>query len=125
MGLNNKLVVVEFRFYSEGNKNNYPQDPKVWLKALQDDVAEDEKNLLSNYNGAKKIGIQGLPGTIFYLDDSTPDGIMIDHTGIYELDLRDTTVTIHSLYFDGESLAIISQTDNASLIVDALCYKKD
>jgi hypothetical protein len=124
MSLNNQLVIVEFRFYADGNKNNYPQDPGIWTYALRDDITDDKKNLLSNYDGAKKIGIQGLPGTIFYLDDSTPNGIMIDHTGIYELDLRDTTVTIHSLYFDGKSLATISQTDNASLIVDALCYNK-
>jgi hypothetical protein len=125
MGLNNQLVIAEFRFYSEGNKNNYPPDSEIWLNALKEDIGEDKKNLLSNYNGAKKIGIQGLPGTVFYLDDSTPEGIMIDHTGIYELDLRDTTVTINSLYFDGESLATISKVGNASLIVDALCYKKD
>ena len=117
MSLNNKLVVAEFRFYSEGNKNNYPQNAEVWLNALRDDVATDAKNLLSDYDGAKKIGIQGLPGTIFYLDDSTPDGIMIDHTGIYELDV-DGLSNITDIQFDDKSLQMINGNANAYIIID-------
>ena len=50
---------------------------------------------------------------------------MLDHTGIYELDLTDTTTSIKTLYFDWESLSTINRVNNTPLIVDILCYEKD
>lgn len=44
--------------------------------------------------------------------------LMIDHTGIYELDLRDVAVQITNLHFAPESLTLIDSLDNASIIVD-------
>ena len=71
-----------------------------------------------------KVGIQGLPGTKFSFigDGASASWIMIDHTGVYEIDLTGTSTTISTIAFDPISLANIMQTNNATLIVDIL-YK--
>lgn len=120
-----KPEVKQFRYYGVGNDNNFPSDETLWISGIIDTTSTEQRNLLANCGSAIKIGIQGLPGTIFYLNNNTPRGIMIDHTGVYELDLRNTTTTIDTLYFDPTSLQNISTIDNASLIVDILCYPKE
>ena len=109
-------VVHQFRYYGvmKGN-DNVPQYPEIWAKTENND-------LLTGYGPAVKIGIQTLPGVKFYIsDNATSKGIIIDHTGVFELDLRNTTTTIGNLYFDPSSLARIDEVQNASIIVDVLC----
>lgn len=114
--------VYQLRYYNTGNSNNYPKDDEEnsWWGQTSDTTAA--KNLLTNFGSAVKIGIQTLPGVKFYLNDiTTAMPIIIDHTGVYELDLRNTTTSISHLYFDLESLKRINEMDNASIIVDILC----
>lgn len=66
-----------------------------------------------------QIGIQSLPGTKFYLNESQ-DPVMIGATGIYELDLHEKS-TISGLRFDPESVKTIEEALNIGtgyLIVD-------
>lgn len=65
----------------------------------------------------EQLGIQTLPGTKFYLNQSE-EPIIIGGTGIYELDLRNTTAILSSLRFDAESMDIIDKVDNGYLIID-------
>ena len=116
-----KPLVTQLRYYGIGNEKNIPlgEADGYWINGINTETKK-MKNLLQDLGSAIKIGIQTLPGTIFYLSDT--NRIIIDHTGIYELDLTDTTTTINTLFFDPKSLAMISQIDNASLIVDILYY---
>lgn len=109
-------IVYQFRYYGVmDDSNNFPQYPATWAKT-------DSFDLLSGRGSAVKLGIQTLPGVKFYISDNAVSrGIIIDHTGVFELDLRETTTTIGSLYFDPASLARIDEVDNASIIVDVLC----
>lgn len=125
MASNNKPIIKQFRYFGVGHSNNVPEDEVLWIGGVVNTTTSEKKNLLSNYGSAIKVGIQGLPGTIFYLNNSTPRGIVIDHTGVYELDLRNTTTTIDTLYFDPTSLQNISKIDNASLIIDILYYPRE
>lgn len=111
-------IVTQMRYYGIGNSENFPSTEGYWYNG---ENLSEIKNLLSDYGPAIKIGIQTLPGTVFHLNDSS-DKIILDHTGIYELDLRDTTTTINTLFFEPLSLLAISSIDNASLIVDILYY---
>lgn len=65
----------------------------------------------------EQLGIQTLPGTKFYLNQSL-DPIIIGSTGIYELDLRNTTAILSSLRFDAKSMEKIKDLDNGFLIID-------
>lgn len=63
-----------------------------------------------------QLGIQALPGTKFYLNDSiTP--IVIGSTGIYELNV-DGYAEINSLTFERQSIQNINDNESAYLIVD-------
>ena len=112
-------LVYQLRYYGPGNPKNFPSEDDNWYGASSD--LEQNKNILSNFGSVIKLGIQTLPGVIFYLNGNFSSGIIIDHTGVYELDLRNTTTAISSLTFSVESLKRIREMDNASIIVDILC----
>ena len=119
-------IIYQFRFYGTDNENNVPNDENFWLGQAGDINSSKTKDLLSNYGAAVKIGIQTLPGVRFHISNSNfSNGIIIDHTGVYELDLRNTTTSISNLFFDIDSLNRINEIDNASLIVDILYNPKD
>lgn len=118
------LTIQQFRFYGISDNRNFPEDDAVWIYGDQND-GQERKHLLSDYGAVLKIGIQGLPGTIFHLNNNLNDRIMLDHTGIYELDLTNTTTSIKTLYFESQSLITINRVNNTPLIVDILCYEKD
>lgn len=119
------LMIKQFRFYGFGNEKNEPSIEREWFYGAPTTGTEERKHLLTDYGAVLKLGIQGLPGTTFHLNDNIGDSIMLDHTGIYELDLTDTTTAIRTLYFDWESLSTINRVNNTPLIVDILCYEKD
>ena len=65
-----------------------------------------------------QLGIQALPGTKFYINNSV-DPIIIGSTGIYELSLTNNT-QISALSFSPTSIAEINDNDNAYLLVDII-----
>ena len=67
-----------------------------------------------------QLGIQALPGTKFYLNNSA-DPIIIGSTGIYELNV-DGQAYINSISFDSGSINMINSGDilNAYLLVDII-----
>lgn len=76
-----------------------------------------DETSFSYFAPIEQLGIQSLPGTKFYLNQSL-DPIIIGGTGIYELDLRNTTAILSSLRFDKESMETIQNLDNGFLIID-------
>ena len=103
--------IRQFRYYNE--KNTAKNQP----------ANIDIRNLISGsifapYMPVIQLGIQGLPGTKFYLNSAT-DPVIIGLTGIYELDL-DGLSEIDALSFDYDSIHAIEDNDNAYLIVDII-----
>ena len=75
-------------------------------------------SVFANYLPIVQLGIQGLPGTEFYLNNSiTP--ILIGTTGIYELDL-DGLSEITDIHFSRKSMEAIHNNENAYLIIDII-----
>ena len=75
---------MQFRYYGQGNVNNYPTigpNPASYYNKLI------SGNIFENYGVISKIGIQCRPGIHFYLNGSAYP-IEIGETGIYELDLE-------------------------------------
>lgn len=98
----------QFVFYGEDNNKNFPNNLTAWTH-----------NLLSAYAQVSHLGIQGIPGTTFYLNQNG-DPITIGITGVYEIDLQGVGF-INKLSFD-RSILLRNYNNNPNpdhrLIVD-------
>ena len=100
--------VIQYRYYGDGNSNNYPND----LKAAN----LGENGSLFAGKIIKQIGIQTIPGVKFYINAGKYP-IEIGSTGVYELSLNNL-VDITQLSFTKDSLAMIDGI--GYLIIDIL-----
>lgn len=101
--------VKQFRFYSEGNPKN--------SEGINMDMLVNN-NIFQNCSEISQIGIQSLPGTEFYLNDSLYS-IVIGNTGIYELNVNGIT-DITNIYFEPKSIKAINDSETAYLIIDII-----
>ena len=107
--------VMQFRFYNE------PQDGAATKNVPADLTGDSLVNgsAFSSYTPKLQLGIQTLPGTMFYLSAGQPDPIIVGKTGIFELDLNGDA-DISNLHFDRSSIDLINDNDSAYLIIDLL-----
>lgn len=103
--------VKQFRFYSE-NDTLRNQPTNITPQKLS------SGSVFADYLPIKQLGIQALPGTKFKVNNSS-EPIVIGSTGIYELELPDD-VEITALSFEASSIAMLSNLENSSLIVDII-----
>ena len=115
--------VYQFRYYGEGSDKNYhpsmedKEYTKINAENLQFGTAFQE------YMPVRQLGIQSIPGTKFYLNDSVSP-IVIGSTGIYEIELN-SLVEIQRLSFDFESIETVQKSPTSFIIVDILCEKEN
>lgn len=102
--------IMQFRYYGEKVSNNQPSNISASNLA--------SGHIFSGYLPITQLGIQTLPGTKFYLNNSIYP-VVIGPTGIYELDLKGVT-QITEIHFDKRSLNLINENNNAYLIVDII-----
>ena len=108
--------VKQFRFYQTNSDKNYPSN-KINYRTLI------SGSLFQDYMPISQLGIQSLPGTKFYLNNSN-DPIIIGHTGIYELDLEGLA-EITALSFDSKSIEAINGNNNSFLIIDIIYEREE
>lgn len=111
--------IMQYRFFEENGSQNQPNSKYEMIT---------KNNLIngaifSNRTPITQLGIQTLPGTKFYLNNSA-DPVEVGITGIYELDLT-TGATITALRFDRKSLETIINNTTASLIVDTVYEEEE
>ena len=107
--------IMQFRYYGENNIKNQP-------KGLNS-AKLSRGSAFADCLPITQLGIQTLPGTEFYLNNSvTP--VLVGSTGIYELDLEGLSA-ITALHFDKVSLQAISSNVNAYLIIDIIYDSKE
>ena len=99
--------IKQLRYYADG----HPKNSGYTLGAQY-----CNETSFSYFAPIEQLGIQTLPGVKFYLNQSLDP--IIGATGIYELDLRNTTAILSSLRFDKESIDTIKNIDNGFLIID-------
>lgn len=110
-------AIKQFRYYgdgndSEGNEKNWPTGlTAIMLKS---------GTIFEDYFPILQLGIQALPGTMFYLNNSE-DPVRIGRTGVYELDLTGNT-EISSLSFDADSLKIINNGEGQAYLIIDIVY---
>ena len=102
--------IMQFRYYGEKVSNNQPSNISASNLA--------SGHIFSGYLPITQLGIQTLPGTKFYLNNSIYP-VVIGSTGIYELDLKGVT-QMTEIHFDKRSLNLINENNNAYLIVDII-----
>lgn len=100
--------IKQYRYYGRNSDSNFP-------------LGLTREGLISGFAFANSIpitqlGIQTLPGTVFYVNNS-PEPVVVGSTGIYELDLSSGTF-ITNLRFDIESIRTIEDISTAYVIVD-------
>lgn len=103
--------IDQIRFYGFNNENN--------TNFILDDISNNNINLLANFGPVLKIGIQTLPGVKFSFQNKD-NKIIVDYTGVYELDLTNTTTRITFLSIDSESLKMIDAHPSGRIIIDIL-----
>ena len=101
--------ITQFRYYAEGNENNYPQDFS-WPSYCSQET-------FKKYSPILQLGIQTLPGTRIYLNSGISP-IIIGATGIFELDVTNTSASIHGIRVDQQSMELIRDLENGYFIMD-------
>lgn len=87
-------LIQQYRYYGDNDSRNAPKG--LTAKQL------NESNIFSGLGSISQLGIQGRPGTSFYLNGSTLP-IVLGETGIYEIDLQNYG-QIFSIRFDTKEL---------------------
>jgi len=108
--------VKQFKFYGDKNDNNFPP-------ATLDGY--ENGTVFNKVYPILQLGIQGLPGTKFYLNGSIYP-IYIGATGVYDLEVKNG-LRINKIEFDHQSLGRYSSTNTSEpvLIVDVIYEKKE
>ena len=101
--------IAQFRYYSDNNINNYP---KNWSWAIY-----CEAQAFKAYSPIMQLGIQTLPGTRLYINSSTTP-VIVGSTGIFELDVTNTSASIASIRIEQASMQKLRELDNGYLIID-------
>ena len=114
--------IAQFRFFGDASSYN-----NVTSDALYTHIGENTINIssetlsngsaLQDYAPIIQLGVQTLPGVKFYLN-ANQDPIIVGSSGIYELDLSDTSAVITSIKFDMPYLNLISKNPDGYLIID-------
>ena len=103
--------IKQFRYYAKGDdEKNSPAI--ITLAGLT------SGKIFRDYTPIISLGIQSLPGTKFYLNDSA-NPVIIGHSGLYELNLGDK-MRIVSLAFDQTSIEAIENNPGGYLIIDII-----
>lgn len=110
--------IKQFRYYNDGVENVTNNAPSLVNGQQTIHTHFQDGSVFAGYYPIVQLGIQTIPGTKFFLNDSL-DPIIVDSTGIYELNLNSAT-EIQDLKFDAKSLRFINDNDSAYLIVDII-----
>lgn len=118
--------IAQFRYFGDeedsfnqiGHANLYKNISDNYTEAISKAVLTDG-SIFHDYTPIIQLGVQTLPGTKFYLNaNSAP--IIVGASGIYELDLSETSTVITSIIFDMTSLELISKNPDGYLIIDIM-----
>ena len=110
-------TIKQYRYYGDGNQHNQPVDTISKESMYAGDVFISDK-MIQELGMITSIGIQGLPGTKIYINESASP-ILLGMMGTFELDLSNYGF-IYKLQVDYNSASIIENTENGYLIIDAI-----
>lgn len=116
--------IAQFRFFGDANTSFNSTDEEIIYHQLDSNQPSSltasalaSGDFFINYTPIIQLGIQSLPGLKFNLN-SNLDPIIIGASGMYELDLTDSSAHLTSLSFESESLELINNNPDGYLIID-------
>ena len=123
--------VKQFRFFGDVNSAFNALNDNGVLSQLDTNEPEDLTSsylisgdkIFGDYYPIIQLGIQGVPGTKFYLNGNL-DPIFLGASGIFELDLTNSSTMITALSFDRDSIGYINSNPDGYLIID-IVYQED
>lgn len=104
--------IKQFRYYHTKASNNYPN-----AEVTQANIVSG--NIFAGHGDITHLGIQAIPGTKFYLNNSYDHPIIIGFTGIYELQLN-SLGTIYAIKFDLTNLNELYTSDDQRILIDII-----
>ena len=113
--------VKQFRFYGLNNEDNFPNTNFSGKPIGYNDYVTG--SIFREVYPISQLGIQGLPGTKFYLNENI-NPIYIGMSGYYDLEIKHG-IRVYRLGFDETSLQNINNTGNTGLIVDIIYGEED
>lgn len=106
--------IKQYRYYNDNNIDNYPAN----LQTKENLLENKNQNIFTGDKIIYQLGIQALPGTRFFINDSDYP-IVVGTTGLFEID-QDSGIQIVRLYFEEKSLDLIADNPAAILIIDTI-----
>ena len=106
--------IKQFRYYYPDATDNYPKFFNYYGQLING-------NIFSTLGAITHLGIQGVPGTKFYLNGASYP-ITIGFTGIYELEFNGVG-RIHSIKFDKNSLDTLYEEDTENRLLIDVVYE--
>ena len=123
--------VKQFRFFGDANSafNSLNDNGVLSQLDTNEPATLTSSQLISgdrifgDYYPIIQLGIQGIPGSKFYLNGNL-DPIFLGASGIFELDLTNSSTTITALNFDKEATELVNANPDGYLIID-IVYEED
>lgn len=108
-------VIKQFRYYGASSTENYPEDVMTATNLTNG-------NIFDGYGSITHLGIQGRPGTRFFLNESPQYPIVLGDTGIYELNLEGHG-QIYYISFDGHTLGDYDAPSSTDRLLIDIVYE--
>ncbi len=119
-----KKRVAQFRFFGDANTTFNTTDSTTIYHQMDDNQPNSltaidlaSGSVFEDYTPIIQLGIQSQPGVKFNLNTNL-DPIIIGMSGMYELDLTDSSAVLTSLTFEKESLDLINANPDGYIIID-------
>ena len=102
--------IKQLRYFGESDARNYPST----ISAAKLSTGA----YMENWSPILQISVHTLPGVVMYFNDDTMP-VYVGHSGVYQLDMTDTTAVLNNVKFSLKDLQEIAAT-NFGLIIDLM-----
>ena len=103
--------IKQIRWFGDEDSRNYPST--ISANLLQD------SEYFQQFSPILQLSIHTLPGVKVYFNSQTDNPIYVGHSGVYQLDLQDTSAVLWGMHFSEDDLEDIKNT-NVGLIIDLM-----
>ncbi len=101
--------IKQIRWFGLDDPRNFP--------STIDRIDLEDAEYFEQFSPILQLSIHTLPGTKIYCNNQEENPIYIGHSGVYQLDLTDTSAILYGIHFNDDDLSDIENA-NVGLIID-------